>query len=335
MTRKAPGRSRREGLAQKKFHKMLPDDETAEKWFVERRWPNGIHCPHCGSTSVQTGAKHKTMPYRCREKECAKRFSAKTGTVMEGSKLGFQDWMIATYQLSTNLKSVSSMKLSRDLEINQRSAWFMAHRLRAALAADGDLFTGPVEADDTYMGGKRKNMSLSKRRGLKEAGVGRGPSDKEAVVGVKDRKTGMVAARYVQKTDIPHVAGFLAEKTKLGAKVHSDEAKVYTALDAFYDHESVNHSVGEYVREMARTQGMESFWSMIKRSCTGTFHKLSPKHLERYIQEFASRQNLRNKDTIDIIGAVLDGGADASIQRKKECEHELEEPANKTCPLPS
>ena len=156
MSRKAPGKFHREGFSKKKFHKIFPSDEVAEAWFVERRWPNGIHCPHCGSTNVQTGAKHKTMPYRCREKECAKRFSAKTGTVMEGSKLGFQDWMIATYELSTNLKSVSSMKLSRDLEVNQRSAWFMAHRLRAALAEDGDLFAGRSKPTKPMSGGSAR-----------------------------------------------------------------------------------------------------------------------------------------------------------------------------------
>ena len=148
--------------------RRFPDDATVEAWFIKRRWPEGVHCPHCGSTNVQTGAKHKTMPNRCREKECAKRFSAKTGTVMEGSKLGFQVWMIATYLLSTSLKSVSSMKLYRDLSINQRSARFLAHRLRKALAEDGGVFDGPVEVDETYFGGRRKNMSNAKRKTLKD-----------------------------------------------------------------------------------------------------------------------------------------------------------------------
>ena len=151
----SPGRSHGEGMSLAQLFKMFPDDETAEAWFVARRWKKGIHCPHCGSTDVQTGAKHKTMPYRCREKECAKRFSAKTGMFMEGSKLGFQVWMIATYLLTTSLKSVSSLKLHRDLDINQRSAWFLAHRLRVALADKEELFAGPAEVDETYIGGKR------------------------------------------------------------------------------------------------------------------------------------------------------------------------------------
>ena len=163
MAHKAPGKSFREGISLVQIFRMFPDDATAEAWFVARRWPTGVACPHCGSLNVQTGAKHATMPYRCREKQCAKRFSAKTGTVMEGSKLGLQVWMIATYLVSTSLKSVSSMKLHRDLTINQRSAWFLAHRLRVALTQEGGLFAGPVEVDETYMGGKRANMSKSKR----------------------------------------------------------------------------------------------------------------------------------------------------------------------------
>ncbi|MDE0002609.1 MAG: transposase [Rhodospirillaceae bacterium] len=162
---------------------MFLDDETAEAWFVARRWKVGVHCPHCGSTNVQTGAKHKTMPYRCREKECAKRFSAKTGTVMEGLKLGFQTWMIATCLLSTSLRSVSSMKLHRELNINQRSARFLAHRLRVALADKCGVFNGLVKVGETYFGGRRKKMSNSKRRALRKAEVGRGPVGKTAVVG--------------------------------------------------------------------------------------------------------------------------------------------------------
>ena len=149
------------------------------------------------------------MPYRCREKECAKRFSAKTCTVMEGSKLGFQVWMIATFLLSTNLKSVSSMKLHRDLNINQRSAWFLAHRLRVALAEKGGVFAGPVEVDETYFGGRRKNMPNAKRKEL--AGTGRGAVGKTAVIGAKDRETNQVAAKVIEHTDAPTLHGFVAD----------------------------------------------------------------------------------------------------------------------------
>ena len=239
MTHKAPGKSYRKGISLIDIMRKFPDDATAEAWFIERRWPSGIACPHCGSLNVQTGAKHKTMPYRCREKECAKRFSAKTGTVMEGSKLGFQVWMVATFQLCTNLKSVSSMKLHRDLKINQRSAWFLAHRLRVALAEKGGVFAGPVEVDESYFGGRRKNMSNAKRKEL--AGTGRGAVGKTAVVGAKDRETNKVTARVIEHTDTPTLQGFVHDHVAPGATVYSDDASAYEGMP--FDHKTVKHSL--------------------------------------------------------------------------------------------
>ena len=268
MSHKGPGKAHREGISLVELFRKFPNDAAAEAWFIKRRWPEGIACPHCGSTNVQTGAKHKTMPYRCREKECGKRFSPKTGTVMESSKLGMQVWMIATYLMSTSLKSVSSMKLHRDLKINQRSAWFLAHRLRVAMTDDNGVFAGPVEADETYFGGKRKNMSNAKRRELADAGAGRGTAGKVAVVGVKDRETKKVAAHVVERTDRATLQGFVIDHTAPGATVYTDEASAYEGLP--FEHESVKHSVAEYVRGMAHTNGVESFWSMLKRAHMGT-----------------------------------------------------------------
>lgn len=127
---------------------MFPDNETTEAWFVEKRWSKGIACSHCGSLNVQIGAKHK-MPFRCREKECRKRFSVSIGTVMERSNLDYQTWALGIYLHLTSLKSVPSMKLHRDLSITQKSAWHPAHRLREAFDLTGDAFGGPVEADET------------------------------------------------------------------------------------------------------------------------------------------------------------------------------------------
>jgi transposase-like protein len=230
MSRKAPGKSHRKGISLVEIMRKFPNDEAAEAYFVEQRWPEGPACPHCGSTNVQSGTAHKTMPYRCREKECAKRFSAKTGTVMEGSKLGFQVWMVATFLLSTNLKSVSSMKLHRDLDITQKSAWFLAHRLRRALDRDGGKFSGPVEVDETYFGGKRKNMSNAKRKELAEQGAGRGAVGKTAVVGIKDRETKHVRAKVVENTDKATLQGFVIDHTAPGATVYTDEASAYEGL---------------------------------------------------------------------------------------------------------
>ena len=146
-------------------------------------------------------------------------------------------------------------------------------------------------------------MPRSKRKTLS----GRGAVGKEAVVGVKDRATNRVAVRHIQHTDAPHVAGFVAEKTQPGATVYTDEAAAYNPLGASFDHESVNHGTGEYVRNQAHINGMESFWSMLKRAHKGVYHKLSPKHLDRYVQEFAGRHNVRESDTIDQMGAVVAG----------------------------
>ena len=169
---------------------------------------------------------------------------------------------------------------------------------------DGDTqFSGPIEVDETYMGGRRANMSNAKRKAL--ANTGRGPVDKTAVVGVKDRATKRVAARVVRSTDKPALQGFVAEHTAPGATVYSDDAEAYEGMS--FDHETIKHALSEYVRGDVHTNGIESLWSMLKRAHKGTFHKLSPKHLDRYVQEFAGRHNLRDEDTIDIMGAVVSG----------------------------
>lgn len=155
------------------------------------------------------------------------------------------------------------------------------------------------------MGGERKNKSNAERKALREAGVGRGPVDKTAVVGAKDRASNEVRARAIQRTDAPHVTGFVAEHAKIGATVYTDDAAVNRVLDAWYDREAVNHSAGEYVRGTAHTNGMESLWSMLKRGYQGTYHKMSPNHLDRYIGEFSGRRNVREADTADQIAQLV------------------------------
>ena len=300
---KAPGKNHREGITFKQLLRKFPTAAKAEEWIVKQRWARGVCCPHCGSLNVQTGCQHKTMPFRCRERICAKRFSTKTGTVMAGSKIGYQDWIVAAFLVMTSLKSVSSMKLHRDLGITQKSAWFLAQRLRAALSEDSKLFSGPVEVDETYLGGKRKNMSNAKRKEL--ADTGRGPVGKTAVVGAKDRATNQVAATVIQSTDAATLQGFVKDHADRQATVYTDAATAYESLP--FDHDTVKHSLSEYVKGEVPTNGIESRWSLLKRAHSGTFHKLSPQHLDRYVQEFAGRHNLRALDTINQIKGIRRG----------------------------
>ena len=293
MAHSAPGKHFRKTISLMEIMELFPDDATAEQWFTEIRWPDGPHCPYCGSVDVLTGAAHKTMPYRCREKECRKRFSVRTRSAMEASNIGYRKWAIAFYLFATNLKGVSSMKLHNDLKITQKSAWFMAHRIREACQQQGAVFTGPVEADETFMGGKRKNKPKDQRGGPKRTGI----VDKTVVAGVRDRATNRVNAAVVPDTRMETLQPFVEDRTVLTAKVYTDEHPSYRRLRRA--HEAVHHRSGEYVRGDAHTQGIESFWSMLKRAHKGTFHKMSPKHLDRYVTEFAGRHNIRDADTIE------------------------------------
>ena len=302
MSQKAPGKAHRKGITLLELARMFPDEDAARQWFERILWPEGRFCPECGSLDTYE-CSHAKMPYKCRD--CGKYFSVKTGTVMAGSPLPLLKWLYAIYLDTTSLKSVSSMKLHRDLGITQKTAWHMQQRIREAFVDQGPniLFSGPVEVDETYMGGRRANMSNAKRKEL--ADTGRGAVGKVAIVGAKDRATKAVAARVVSHTDKPTLQGFVVEHTSPDATVYTDEATAYEGLP--FEHGAVKHSVKEFVRGQIHTNGMESFWSMLKRAHKGTFHKLSPKHLQRYVNEFAGRHNLRESDTIDMMTALTAG----------------------------
>ena len=311
MAQNAPGKHFRKGITLLELFKMYPDDKAAETWFVESRWPDGISCAYCGSNNVKDNAQHPTMPFRCNS--CKKQFSAKTNSVMHSSKIGYQKWVIAIYLVTTSLKGVSSMKLHRDLGITQRSAWHMLNRIRKSydeinnLIGDEVEFDGEVEVDESYFGGKEANKHAKDK-----LRAGRGTVGKAAVVGIKDRNTNQVKAEVIPDTRRATLQGFVVDNTTEDAVVYSDEASAYQGIDRH--HVPVNHSVGEYVREQAHTNGMESFWSLMKRGFNGTYHKMSPKHLHRYVGEFEGRHNIRPLDTKNQMARVVQNSADKRLR---------------------
>ena len=288
MATNAPGKHFREGLTTREIMRMFPDTATAERWFESIVWDGGRFCPHCGSLDTKERASRKPMPYWCRD--CRKYFSVLTGTPMARSKIPLEDWAVAVYMQATSLKGVSSMKLHRELGITQKSAWFMAHRIREAYEEQGEF--GDAEIDESYFGGLEKNKHKVKRLHRGTGGVG-----KTILVGIKDRESGNVHAQVVSSANRETLHGIVAKRTKRGATVYTDEATAYKGMPR--EHRVVKHSVGEYVKGKAHTNGIESFWATLKRAHMGTCHKRSPKHLHRYANEFAGRNNIRDHNTID------------------------------------
>ena len=297
---KAPGKHYRRGMTLMEIVALFPDEAAAEAWFVESRWPAGRSCPKCGATNTREVPNARPMPYRC--PDCRSYFSVRTGTAFERSKVPLRKWAIAIYLELTSLKSVSSMKLHRDIGVRQATAWFMLHRIRESWVESDSEWSGPVEVDETYMGGVEKNKHADKRHRKWSATEG-----KTIVLGAKDRETNRVNAEVVDRANKATVHAFLAAHTAPDATIYTDEGAQYRSIP--YAHHSVNHKRAEYVRGDAHTNGIESFWAMLKRAHKGTFHKMSPKHMHRYVNEFAGKHNVRELDTIDqmhhVIGALV------------------------------
>lgn len=300
----APGKSHREGLSFFEVMEKFGTEAAARRWIESERWPDGPFCPHCGSLNVQSGIKHKTMTHRCRD--CPKKpmFSLKTGTAMASSKLGYRVWAIAIYSITTNLKGISSMRLHRELGISQKAAWHLLHRVREGFAMPTTpKLAGTVEVDAMYVGGKQENRHASaKKRYSAEDHYGKKP-----VVAAVERG-GKVVAMPMAGEDANTMTRFVEANVKHGSRVITDEHGAYTDLMGSFRHRSVNHSIGEYVKDVdVHTNTVESLWSMFKRGFVGVYHRMSFKHMHRYVNEFAGRKNIRELDTMEQMGIVLRG----------------------------
>lgn len=262
------------------------DEQTCIDHLTELRWNCNVVSPFDVTSKVYVCKGNK---YKC--KNTGKYFNVKTATMFDNTKIKLQKWFVAIYLITSHKKGISSLQLSRDIKVTQKTAWFMMQRIRACFGIDNDneKLTGEVEADETYVGGKNKNRHASKK--VKNS-QGRSTKDKTAVVGLVQREGKLIAKKVIDVKE-GTITEIVAQNVDLNAKVYTDEFRGYNTVRRIYDHSDVKHGANEYVNGRVHTNTIEGFWSLLKRGIVGIYHFTSEKHLQKYVDEFVFRYNSR------------------------------------------
>lgn len=275
---------------------QYPDEASAERYFIARRWPNGVNCPRCGSVDVQRGAQpgRNRQLWNC---QCGKQFSVTSGTVMADTKIPLRKWLFAFHIIGASKKGISALQLSRMLGVEYKTAWHLSHRIRETMVNDSQKFTGIVETDETYIGGRRTGRG----RGYKGNKVAVQTIVQRSGEGRQHGKAQTIALSH-EPVDGRTVGAKLRQHTVPGKTVlMTDDSPIYTRVgERFKDHHTVNHREKEYVREdwdghLATTNTAEGLFANLKRQINGTHHHTSQKHLPKYLEEFDFKYNSRQK----------------------------------------
>jgi len=277
------------------------DPDNCLNYVVAKRWPNGVTCPTCGSTEVRFIPTRRL--WECKAKHAKKQFSAKIGTVLEDSPIGLDKWLMTMWMVANCKNGVSSYEISRDCGVTQRTAWFMLHRVRDAMQErfSGKL-SGEVEVDETFIGGKARNMHVGKRM---RRITGTGGKDKTAVIGIVERG-GKVRTAVVPNRKKSALQTEVRKHVEAGSALYSDALQSYNGLAGEYAHQVIDHAVA-YVDGAVHTNTLENFWSLLKRGISGTYVSVEPFHLFRYLDEQAFRYNNRKATDAERFSATVEG----------------------------